>query len=58
MASGAVDRHSGSSFDDFLEEEGYRDEVESAAIKRVLAWQFKQEMARFSLNEACGVVHP
>ena len=46
MASGAVDRHSGSSFDDFLEEEGYRDEVESAAIKRVLAWQFKQEMAR------------
>jgi antitoxin HicB len=38
--------HSGSSFDDFLEEEGYRDEVESAAIKRVLAWQFEQEMTR------------
>ena len=33
--------HSGSSFDDFLEEE-----VESAAIKRVLAWQFEQEMER------------
>jgi antitoxin HicB len=46
MANVSVDRHSGSSFDDFLEEEGYRDEVESAAIKRVLAWQFEQEMAR------------
>ncbi len=46
MANGAADVHSGSSFDDFLEEEGYRDEVESAAIKRVLAWQFEQEMTR------------
>jgi antitoxin HicB len=46
MANGTVSVHSGSSFDDFLEEEGYRDEVESAAIKRVLAWQFEQEMTR------------
>lgn len=46
MANGAVDIHSESSFDNFLEEEGYRDEVESAAIKRVLAWQFEQEMTR------------
>jgi antitoxin HicB len=38
--------HSGSSFDDFLEEEGIRDEVESAAIKRVLAWQFAREMEK------------
>ena len=38
--------HSGSSFDDFLEQEGYRNEVESDAIKRVLAWQFEQEMIR------------
>lgn len=38
--------HSGSSFDEFLEEQGIREEVESAAIKRVLAWQFEQEMAR------------
>jgi antitoxin HicB len=41
-----ADVHSGSSFDDFLEEEGMREEVESAAIKRVLAWQFEQEMLR------------
>jgi antitoxin HicB len=40
------DRYTGSSFDDFLEEEGIREEVESAAIKRVLAWQFEQEMIR------------
>jgi hypothetical protein len=36
--------HSGSTFDDFLEEEGIREEVEAAAIKRVLAWQLKQSM--------------
>jgi antitoxin HicB len=36
--------HSGSTFDSFLEEEGIRDEVQSVAIKRVLAWQFAQEM--------------
>ena len=38
--------HTGSSLNNFLEEEGYRDEVESVAIKRVLAWQFEQEMIR------------
>jgi antitoxin HicB len=38
--------HTGSTFDDFLEEEGLRNEVESAAIKRVLAWQFEQEMEK------------
>jgi hypothetical protein len=43
---GATGVHSGSTFDDFLEQEGYRDEIESAAIKRVLAWQFQQEMTR------------
>jgi antitoxin HicB len=46
MAKGAAGIHSGSSFDDFLEQEGYRNEVESTAIKRVLAWQFEQEMIR------------
>ncbi len=46
MAKGSAGVHSGSSFDDFLEEEGYRNDVESAAIKRVLAWQFEQEMIR------------
>jgi len=38
--------HTGSSFSDFLEEEGIRNEVEGIAIKRVLAWQFRQEMEK------------
>lgn len=46
MLSDVRDVHSGSSFEDFLESEGIREEVESAAIKRVIAWQFEQEMAR------------
>jgi antitoxin HicB len=46
MANQIEDVHSGSSFDDFLIEEGLHEEVESAAIKRVLAWQFEQEMER------------
>jgi hypothetical protein len=46
MANEIADVYSGSSFDDFLAEEGLREEVESAAIKRVLAWQFEQEMER------------
>ena len=36
--------HSGSTFDSFLEEEGIREEVETVAIKRVLAWQLQQAM--------------
>jgi antitoxin HicB len=36
--------HSGSTFDSFLEEEGFREEVEAVAIKRVLAWQLEQAM--------------
>ena len=36
--------HSGSSFDSFLEEEGILDEVEAAAIKRILAWQLAEAM--------------
>jgi EAL domain-containing protein (putative c-di-GMP-specific phosphodiesterase class I) len=38
--------HTGSSFRDFLEEEGMRNEVEGAAIKRVLAWQFERAMEK------------
>ncbi|QMV18024.1 hypothetical protein GOB94_04455 [Granulicella sp. 5B5] len=38
--------HTGSSFDDFLEEEGIKNEVESIAIKNVLAWQFEREMLK------------
>lgn len=36
--------HVGSSFDDFLEEEGILAEVSTLALKRVLAWQIAQAM--------------
>lgn len=34
----------GSSFDDFLAEQGILEEVSAAALKRVIAWQLGQEM--------------
>ena len=37
---------SGSTFDSFLDEEGFREEVEAIAIKRVLAWQLEQAMRK------------
>lgn len=36
--------HSGSSFDDFLENEGLQEEVDAFAVKRVLAWQLSEAM--------------
>ncbi len=39
-----MSKHIGSNFDDFLEEEGMREEVTAAAIKRVIAWQLAQAM--------------
>lgn len=38
------DRHSGSTFDSFLEEEGLLEEIEAVALKRVIAWQLKKAM--------------
>lgn len=43
--------HIGSSFDDFLEEECIQEEVENVAIKRVLAWQLRQEMDKKRLSK-------
>jgi DNA-binding Xre family transcriptional regulator len=34
--------HIGSSFEEFLSEEGIYEEVRAAAVKRVLAWQIDQ----------------
>jgi DNA-binding Xre family transcriptional regulator len=34
----------GSSFDDFLEDEGVYNEVETVAVKRVIAWQLEEAM--------------
>jgi hypothetical protein len=38
--------HSGSSFGDFLREEGMLEETETLAIQRVIAWQLRQEIQR------------
>jgi len=38
--------HQGSSFDDFLKEEGIYEEVTATAMKRVLAWQIAQAMKK------------
>jgi len=43
--------HIGSSFDDFLEEEGIKEEVSVVAIKRVLAWKIQEEMAQQGLSK-------
>jgi antitoxin HicB len=44
--------HTGSSFDDFLKEEGIYEECTAAAIKRVLAWQIEQEMQRQNITKS------
>jgi antitoxin HicB len=51
--------HIGSSFDDFLEEENLLTEANEIAIKRVIAWQLKQEieskhLTKTSVAEAMG----
>jgi antitoxin HicB len=38
--------HSGSSFASFLAEESIQDEVESIAVKRILAWQLEEAMRK------------
>jgi len=42
--SGKRNRHHGSSFDSFLEEEDLLEEVTAKAIKRVMAWQLEHAM--------------
>ena len=44
--------HTGSSFDDFLAEEGILEECTAIAIKRVLARQIEQEMKNHHLTKA------
>ncbi len=42
--------HIGSSFDEFLEGQGTRDETIAVASKRVLAWQLSQAMVQGHLS--------
>ena len=43
--------HIGSSFSDFLKEEGLYEEVTAHAIKRVLAWQIEQAMTQQGITK-------
>ena len=49
--------HTGSSFDDWLKEEGIYEECTAAALKKVLAWQIEQEMAKRSLTKTAMAEH-
>ncbi len=49
------DKHIGSSFDDFLQEEGLVAEAEATALKRVLAYQIKQEMKLEYTQYICNI---
>ena len=46
-----MNKHIGSSFDDFLEEEGLLAETEAIAIKRVIAYQVTQLMKTQKLSK-------
>lgn len=45
-------KHIGSDFDDFLEEEGLLAEAEATALKRILAHQIRQEMEARNISKA------
>lgn len=49
----AVDRqHVGSEFDDFLRDEGFFEDAEAVAAKRVIAFQIASEMKRGHITKA------
>ena len=47
-----VNPHIGSSFDDFLREEGIYEEVTAAAVKRVLVWQIDQSRREQGISKS------
>ena len=47
-----MDKHIGSNFDDFLEEEGILAESEAVAVKRVIAYQVSLVMEKQHISKA------
>ena len=45
-------KHIGSSFDDFLSEEGQLEQATAIAVKRVIAWQIEQAMQTAGVNKS------
>ena len=46
-----ANRYVGSSFDDFLAEDGRLEEATATAMKRIIAWQIAQEMKAQKLSK-------
>ena len=46
-----TNKHTGSDFDAFLQEEGLLDRAEAVATKRVIAWQIEREMAERKISK-------
>lgn len=44
--------HMGSSIDDFLKEEGVFEEVQTQAIKEVVAWQLAEAMKKTNISKS------
>ena len=45
------DKHIGSNFDNFLQEEGLMAEAEATSLKRILAYQIRQEMELCNISK-------
>ncbi len=52
MTKKSSNPHVGSSFEDFLKEEGFYEEATATAIKRILAWQIEQAMQEQNLTKS------
>ncbi len=51
MARRKIEQHLGSSFNDFLEDEGILEEVESIASKRVFVYQLEKELKKQKIKK-------
>ncbi|GHV84821.1 hypothetical protein AGMMS50230_04290 [Spirochaetia bacterium] len=46
-----MNKYIGSTFDDFLEEEGIKDEVENGSIKKIIAFQLQETIKNEKLTK-------
>lgn len=47
-----MNKHIGSNFDDFLEEDDILEDCSAAAIKRVITWQIKERMSQAKMTRS------
>ncbi len=47
-----ANKHIGSSFDDFLQEEGILEETQAAAVKKIIAFQIKKIMKEKNISKS------